>query len=319
MSELKNLEPGAVKDRLSLIFDMAGSVSCPVPGCTSIATFSRWGDMRGHFLDSTTHKRDYFKAYERKAHKPFSEPSGPGFNHGVCCLMLALFEQPTSLEALALATPSRKPKTTYLDTLMEASEAIQRPKKVRPRQEQQELPTVTSEAPDEAPAVKENIDSASRMPNQSSLLKLKLQAIQDAERNKTTLEKARSQKSAFSQISEEIRTSDPINKVWRAKAWDHYVDIFHGIPPCFHCRSEEGKQIHHQNPLFHEIILISLNKLGTTAEVVLAEKELGNQTPYDHLLNEVSEYHMVKGKVLAVPYCQSCNQDAEAKRRKGRS
>lgn len=61
-----------------------------------------------------------------------------------------------------------------------------------------------------------------------------------------------------------------------------------------------------------------LNKLGTTADKVLEAKEQGNEVPLQTLLREVAMFHMKEGKVLAVPYCPDCNQDAEMRRKMGK-
>jgi hypothetical protein len=209
--------------------------------------------------------------------------------------MLALIRQPTSVEnILGEKNLSKKGAVRVLEPVASVS---LRPKKTKPVQEQQELlpsvPTPSTAKPEPTTTLFEQVVAES---------------IQ-----------RRSGKSAFSQISEYIRESDEINKTWRGKVLEEYVDMFHGIPPCFHCRSEEGKQIHHQNPLFHEIVLISLNKLGTTAERVIEERDKGNEEPLKSVLQDVFAYHMKPGRVCAVPYCQGCNQDAEVKRKKGRA
>jgi hypothetical protein len=61
-----------------------------------------------------------------------------------------------------------------------------------------------------------------------------------------------------------------------------------------------------------------LNKLGTTADKVLEAKEQGNEVALQTLLREVVAFHMKEGKVLAVPYCSDCNQDAEMRRKMGK-
>lgn len=284
---------------LSEFVDKNGTVSCPVPGCESKTTYKRWGDMRAHFLDETTHKRDYFNWFLESEKTPFCDTRGAGFNHGLNSLLLALLTQPTPIPQ-----PSqKKPQNVSI-----------RPKKVKPIQEQRELAALIStgqKAVGEvlepvAPEVPAVIEPPRLMgPSPSDFSK----GIEDFVANK---------KQSFSILSEYIRQSDEINKVWRVKLLEKYVDMFHGIPPCFHCRVEEGKQIHHQNPLFHEIVLISLNKLGTTAEKVLDEQYKGNEAPLQSVLQDVFKYHMEEGKVCAVPYCQGCNQDAENKRKRGK-
>jgi hypothetical protein len=299
MSEIRDMDRKDVIDELSMHTDMNGGIRCPVPGCTCTTVFKRWGDMRGHFLDSSTHKKDYFKAYLAKQKEPFCDPSGPEFNHGINSLMLALIRQPTALKDMGGEKASRS-KATTPSVEPAPVEAPARPKRARPVQEQQSLLP-------EAPKAQEPV----QVPSQNLLEQVREEAKATPSRT--------GGKGAFSQVSEYIRDSDEINKVWRGKVWDEYVDMFHGIPPCFHCRSEEGKQIHHQNPLFHEIILLSLNKQGTTAEMIIEERDKGNQAPLNNLLQEVFAYHMKQGKVCAVPYCAGCNQDAEIKRRRGKA
>jgi hypothetical protein len=299
MCEVRDLERKEVIDELSMATDMNNGIKCPVPECGCTTSFKRWGDMRGHFLDDSSHKRDFFKAFIDKMKEPFCDSSGPGFNHGINSLMLALIRQPTNPSELNKETvkKGKAPET--------AIEAPVRPKKVRPVQEQQSLGYANSTP---AEASEESFEGQS------------LHDLTLFEKVRTEMgAKRSSNRSPFSQISELIRDSEEINKVWRGKVWDDYVDMFHGIPPCFHCRSEEGKQIHHQNPLFHEIILVSLNKLGTTAESIVDGIDKGNKEPYNQLLQEVFAFHMKAGKVCAVPYCQECNQDAEVKRKRGRA
>lgn len=292
MCEVRDMERKEVVDGLSMLTDMHGGVRCPVPECGCKTVFKRWGDMRGHFLDDSSHKRDFFKAFIDKMKEPFCDSSGPGFNHGINSLMLALLKQPTNPGDLNKEKKGQAPEVVVV--------APRKPKGARPVQEQQNLFNAPTE-PVEA----------------SEVPKTLFEELREAALN--PFKAAASRRSAFSRISELIRDSEEINKTWRGKVWDDYVDMFHGIPPCFHCRSEEGKQIHHQNPLFHEIILVSLNKLGTTAEVIVEALDGGNRTPYEQLLAEVFAFHMKNGKVCAVPYCQGCNQDAEIKRRKGKA
>jgi hypothetical protein len=294
MCEIRDLERKEVVEELSMATDMNNGIRCPVPDCDCMTVFKRWGDMRGHFLDDSTHKKDYFRAFLDRMHEPFCDSSGPGFNHGVNSLMLALIRQPTSVDDLLGEKSSSKKGAVKVIEPVSVPSA--RPKKTRPVQEQQELlpsvPTPSTSLPEPTTTLFEQV------------------AAEATQR--------RSGKSAFSQISEYIRDSDEINKTWRGKVLEEYVDMFHGMPPCFHCRSEEGKQIHHQNPLFHEIVLISLNKLGTTADRVIEERDKGNEEPLKSVLHDVFAYHMKPGRVCAVPYCQGCNQDAEIKRKKGK-
>jgi hypothetical protein len=291
LQEVRELEKNEVIDQLSEATDMNNGIRCPVVGCSCKTVFKRWGDMRGHFLDNTTHKKDFFRIYMEKTNEPFCDLRGAGFNHGVNSLMLALIRQPTSVEEF---TNEGNKKTSAKNT---EPAATTKSKKARPILEQQIL-GYTVQEPIEAP------------PEATVTL---FKQVQEEAQTRTT-----SNRSSFSRVSEMIRESDEINKVWRGKVLEEYVDMFHGIPPCFHCRSEEGKQIHHQNPLFHEIVLISLNKLGTTAERVIEEREKGDEGPLKAVLQDVFAYHMKPGRVCAVPYCQGCNQDAEIKRRKGR-
>lgn len=288
MQEIRELEKNDVIDQLSEASDMNNGIRCPVVGCSSKTIFKRWGDMRGHFLDNSTHKKDFFRIYMEKTNEPFCDLRGAGFNHGVNSLMLALIRQPISVEEFS-EEGAKKTQARNIDTA-----GPTKPKKARPVLEQQSLGYTTQEPAEVTPEAPATL----------------FKQMQEESRVKTG-----SNKSPFSRISEMIRESDEINKVWRGKVLEEYVDMFHGIPPCFHCRSEEGKQIHHQNPLFHEIVLISLNKLGTTAEKVVEEKDKGNEGPLNAVLQDVFAYHMKPGRVCAVPYCQSCNKDAEMKRR----
>lgn len=282
MIEQRNRPPQDVKNDLDAYFYNGSGTKCPVPGCACTITFLRWGPLWDHFLDAG-HKKDFFSVYAQKFHRSFCDPSGEGFKQGVRALMLAMLTQPTSLVSLQATIAKRK----------QAKEtASERPKKTRPVQEQQLLL-----AEDKEP-LGDSIESVGAV----------IKAI--------TVPQFSSKKSAFSQLSELIRDEEKINVQWRGQEYAKYVRMFHGIPPCFHCRSAEGKQIHHQNPLFHEIILISLNKMATTAEEVMRDGKDGER--YQALLQEVVNYHNEYGAVLAVPYCQECNQDAEAKRRKSR-
>lgn len=308
MAETRDLSRKDVVDELSLLTDMNGGVRCPVPECGCRTIFKRWGDMRGHFLDDSTHKRDFFSAFLEKMHEPYCDTSGPGFNHGINSLMLALLKQPTNpSDVVGKKTP--KVSAPELVTV-----PARKPKAPRPLREQQNLFAAPAEATEATPP-------RLRGPSPSDFSQMedvKAPTLFEQVRQEAA-NAPKSRRSAFSQLSELIRDSDEINKTWRGKVWDDYVDMFHGIPPCFHCRSEEGKQIHHQNPLFHEIILVSLNKLGTTAETVAEALDKGNKAPYEQLLQEVFSFHMKAGKVCAVPYCQGCNQDAEIKRRRGKA
>lgn len=308
MCQIRDLTPQEVVDELSMITDMNNGIRCPVPDCVCQTIFKRWGDMRSHFLDDSNHKKDYFHAYLNKTHEPFCDLRGSGFNHGVNSLMLALIRQPTSVEnILGEKNLSKKGAVRVLEPVASVS---LRSKKTKPVQEQQELANLNSTGQKVfgevlepvAPAVIEPPRLMGPSPSDFSQIK----------------EIVAAKKQPFSVLSEYIRQSDEINKTWRGKVLEEYVDMFHGIPPCFHCRSEEGKQIHHQNPLFHEIVLISLNKLGTTAERVIEERDKGNEEPLKSVLHDVFAYHMKPGRVCAVPYCQGCNQDAEIKRKKGR-
>lgn len=238
--------------------------------------------MRGHFLDSSTHKRDFFRIFLEKTNEPFCDLRGPGFNHGINCLMLALLQQPT--------TPEEFESEGKKETVKTSTAAPTRAKKVRPVLEQQKLGYEKAEAVETTPEATTEVAASVR----------------------------KSERSAFSEISEMIRDSDGINKIWRGNVFSKFVEMFHGIPPCFHCRVEEGKQIHHQNPLFHEIVLINLNKLATTAEEVLEQKNKGNNEPFEKLSSGVFTYHLAPNAVLAVPYCQNCNRDAELKRKRGK-
>lgn len=295
MTEQRNRKEEEVRNDLDAFFSKNSSgVRCPVPGCPCTLTFLRWGPLWDHFLDDG-HKRDFFKVYEQKYHRPFCGTSGPEFKHGVRSLILAMLLQPTSLVSLQASLVRRKKPSPA---------ALLKPKKERPIQEQQVLlgtPEKAPEAPVEPPA-----------PTPTPVL------------DRVVMHTVAPEKNAFSRLSELIRESPEINIQWRGQVYSKYVQMFHGIPPCFHCRAAEGKQVHHQNPLFHEIILIALNKLATTAEEVMRDYDQPREIfdsgsrLYNSILQEVVEYHNQEGWVLAVPYCQECNQDAEAKRRKGR-
>ena len=279
MEETQEMTKDEVVEELSMLTFNNKGIQCPVPNCANKTKFVRWGDLREHFLDTSTHKKDYFEVYFKSQNQPFCDSRGAGFNHGLNSLILSLVKNPVAINQLTPSQPAIKGIAT----------PSARPKRARPLQEQQSLPEVT-----ESPAI------ACKDPLR-----------EDKASAQTKFKDPNMGKSPFARLSEQIRDSDQINKIWRAKVWDEYVDMFHGIPPCFHCRAEEGKQIHHQNPLFHEIILMTLNKLGTTAEMVVSNTDLYNQ-----VLIEVFAFHMKTGKVCAVPYCQGCNQDAEMKRKR---
>lgn len=297
MTEQRNRNESEVKADLDAMFSSGTSRTCPVPGCACTTKFTRWGALWDHFLDSN-HKRDFFKAYEQKYHRQFCDSSGEGFKHGVRALMLAMFLQPTSLVSLQAALVRRKKPIM---------EALGRVKKARPVQEQQTLL-----AEPETPADVRTAPVESSEEPVHTVLAFEKAAPWTAPK-----------KSAFAHLSEIIRDSKEINVEWRGAVYSKYVQMFHGIPPCFHCRAAEGKQIHHQNPLFHEIILIALNRWATTADEVMKDYESVDPSTntnglFRRVLLEVVNYHNQDGWVLAVPYCQECNQDAEAKRRKGR-
>lgn len=124
--------------------------------------------------------------------------------------------------------------------------------------------------------------------------------------------------SPFKELCDIVRNSDEINKKWRGKTWDSFVEIFHGIPPCLHCHKSEANTIHHQHPLFHEIVLIQLKKLNTTAEQILApsSKKGEKEKRIKSIIKEVYDFHMKLGRVLAAPYCTNCNVHAEQVREK---
>jgi len=301
MNELKGKTGIDLREELCRIFDSQKptGIPCPVPGCTHTKSFVSWGELYDHFLDGG-HKRDFFNLYRERYHRPYSPASGLEFKYGVMALMLAQIMQPTSVDDASKVIRTRKPKPKK--TTAELIEGIpQRPKRVKRTEVQVSLPglqeasegTVGEKAehgPAEIPVVVESTSaSVAVLPHRNT--------------------------GAFHKVAEFIRNSDEINLVWRGKVLEMYIEMFHGIPPCFHCRSAEGKQIHHQNPLFHEIVLLMLSKLGTTAEKVWEAKEQGNEIPLQTVLKEVTAYHMKEGRVLAVPYCSDCNQDAELKRR----
>lgn len=298
MVEVRDSSPDQVKEELSMEFGMSGSKGCPVPGCGSINTYSRWGDLYDHFLD-TSHKRDYFNAFFEARHEPFGATRGPEFTHGVRSLMLALFQQPTALASLLKAKPVPV-ATTSTDAI--------RAKRAKPVQEQQSFDKMKAVL---KAAVSLPEAEAEERTTKSLYETMKNQAVEKEENPA----KGRSGKSNFSRLSEIVRDSDEINKIWRGEVWDKYVEQFHGFPPCFHCRETEANQIHHQNPLFSEIVLLSLKKLDLTADQVMEKEDSQDKSAVGQVIKEVFEFHMKPGRVCAVPYCKGCNQDAEIKRR----
>jgi hypothetical protein len=274
MCSVRDLDYEEICDELSIIFDNSPQgVKCPVPGCPTTTNFKRWGDLRGHFLDGSTHKKDYFKYFEANMNEAYCPRVGPGFNHGLNALMLSLFKKPTNITGKSV-TPVKKevkakPNVASFTNLVKGE---------------------SGELFADIEANEEKVEIIADEPAPEELYA----------------------KNAFSQLSAHIRDSKELNESWRGPTWGSFVETFHGIPPCFHCRVKEGKQLHHQNPLFHEIILVELNKLGITANQVLDE----NLT--DKLLDRVVTYHLKPGNVYAVPYCAECNRDAETKRRRGK-
>lgn len=292
MTEVRAKTPEDLKSDLDMHFGLSGSLACPVPGCSCLSSFTRWGEMFDHFVNNG-HHREYFNAYQKKYHRAFSSWSGPNFKYGVQALILALLLQPTTLEQAMASSSTRKAKTASTKVAVPTSVVkvgevgvVLRPKKIK----------------------KAEGDLFGSKPTESTVEEPEV--FIPAEPPRTV------RKSAFSQLSELIRNSKEISIVWRGSVMDKFIDIFHGIPPCLHCRAEEGKQIQHQDPLFHEIVLLALNKHATLADVVMEKKTQGDETPFQTILKEVFDYHMKEGRVLAVPYCQGCNMDAEAKRRK---
>lgn len=314
MNEVKAKTPFEIQNELCNFFDSQrpAGMHCPVPGCTHSDKFYRWGDLYNHFVDGT-HKKDFYNLYRDKYHRPYGAGGGAEFKYGVMALMLAQLKQPTSLETASKVTPTRKTTTktitkTTTKTVEELVAGIPlRPKKSKKPEAQVSLLNLP-EAPTEAPKV--TVEPVVVPPETAAPVVVE----SEPEAPVTT----RRNSGAFQKVAEVIRNSDEINLIWRGKMLDHFIEMFHGIPPCFHCRSAEGKQIHHQNPLFHEIVLLMLNKLGTTADKVWEAKEQGNETPLQAVLQEVAAFHMKEGRVLAVPYCPDCNQDAEMKRRAGK-
>jgi hypothetical protein len=225
--------------------------------------------------------------------------------------MLAMFLQPTSLTAMHAASVRRSKPTA--STNLKA-------KRIRPIEEQQVLldePKMAADLPFELKKmfVPTPTGHDAEFDNTPSETKERIEFKKVAESASSN------KKSSFARLSDILRESSEINVEWRGKVYSNYVKLFHGIPPCFHCRSAEGKQIHHQNPLFHEIILIALNKWATTAEEVMKdydsmEASTGTSGLFRRVLAEVVDYHNQEGWVLAVPYCQECNQDAETKRKR---
>lgn len=303
MNEVKTKNPIDVRHELCQFFDSVrpqGKV-CPVPGCSETKNFISWGDLYDHFVDGT-HKTDFYNLYRDKYHRSYGASGGIEFKHGVMALMLAQLRQPTSLEDASKNTPTRK-TATKTTTTPSGELATSLPLRSRkPKKAEVQVPLLTP-----LEVLKPTVEFLTAVTNSAVSIG----------RNEPDAPNRRNL-GAFHKVAEIIRNSDEINLVWRGKMLDHFIELFHGIPPCFHCRSAEGKQIHHQNPLFHEIILLMLNKLGTTADKILEAKEQGNETLLQTLLREVAAFHMKEGKVLAVPYCSDCNQDAEAKRRENR-
>lgn len=312
MDECRDKAGKELNESLGMLFDMApGGLTCPAPGCQFTQKFTRWGDLYDHFLDKSTHKRDYFQFYLDKRNEPFCGNRGQEFKDGVKALMLALLQTPTALPS-KVKLPPKKSSTPIIEAV--SAVTPERPRRVKPLQEQQtmlgEVPTPT-----------QPLQKASEPPMQT----LYMQVAEQAKYSPETVEAMRYSppkshgKKPFTKVCELIRDSDEISKVWRGKVWDEYVEMFHGFAPCFHCRVEEATQIHHQNPLFHEIVLLSLKKLGISAEKIVEDLE-GKEitTSLKTITQEVYEFHMKQGRVCAVPYCRNCNMDAETKRRRGR-
>ena len=314
MNEVKTKTPFEIQTELCKFFEAQrpAGMRCPVPGCTHSGKFYRWGDLHTHFVNDT-HKKDFYSLYRDKYHRPYGAGGGDEFKYGVMALMLAQLKQPTSLEDAARLAPTRKTTTTTTTkvttkTVEELVAGIPlRSKKSKKTEVQVPLPNLP-EAPAEASEFTVTLAPAPPETAAPMVVESEPEASTQTRRNS----------GAFHKVAEIIRNSDEINLVWRGKMLEHFIEVFHGIPPCFHCRSAEGKQIHHQNPLFHEIVLLMLNKLGTTADKVLEAKEQGNEVALQTLLREVVAFHMKEGKVLAVPYCSDCNQDAEMRRKMGK-
>lgn len=302
MDECRDKNKVDLNVALGMSFDMAGGHVCPVPGCQFTQKFARWGDLYDHFLDKSTHKRDYFQYYLDKRNEPFCGARGQEFNHGVKALILALIQCPTAIPAKTKSSSGKKNSTPLIETI--PSVAPERARRVKPLQEQQSM-------------------LGDVLPSSPAVQTLLMQVTEQAKYSPETLAHFASPKPSgkrpFTKVCELIRESDPISKTWRGKVWDEYVEMFHGFPPCFHCRVEEATQIHHQNPLFHEIVLLSLKKLGLQAEKIIEDME-GKEilTGLSAITQEVYEFHMKPGRVCAVPYCRNCNMDAETKRRRGK-
>lgn len=291
MTEIKAKDPNDLKSELDMHFGLSGGLACPVPGCGDVTFFSRWGDLLAHFID-TGHHRDYFNAYQKKYHRAFSAWEGPTFKYGIQALMLAMMEQPTTLDQALASSKKTKSATPKLELPVKTTKVGELQVALRAKKTKKLETSLFGDETIEPPVVQA------------------VQPVQPTEPVRTL------RKSAFSQLSELIRNSKEISIVWRGSVMDKFIDIFHGIPPCLHCRSAEGKQIQHQDPLFHEIVLLALNKHMTQADVVMAAKAKGDENLFQTILKEVFDYHMKEGRVLAVPYCQGCNFDAETKRRK---
>jgi len=293
MNDNQAKDPAEVRRELNSLFNKPGGLSCPVPGCQNSKTFTSWGQLFDHFMDDG-HKRDYFNVYQRKYHRPFGKNYGPEFKFGVMALLLSVIQKPTT-PATALATgPTKKTKQTAVIGKHTVVLRSNQEKEVIspflfPKEE-----AIEEDPEEEDSGEEETIGEITQM-------------------NKNRMS------AAFANLSNYIRNTKEISVVWRGKVMDSYIDIFHGNPPCLHCLRAEGKQIHHQSPLFHQIVLFALNKLGTTAEKVLDASAQKNETPRQQVLKEVFDYHMKKGFVLAAPYCHRCNQDAEAQRQAGKT
>lgn len=319
MNDVKHRPKTELHKELQQFFNQTTGKICPVPGCACPTSFRSWGNLFDHFVDGT-HKKEFFALYRDKYHRPYGEEKGSDFKFGVMALMIAQFLQPTSPEDAKVEAQRKTTKGFQPATITETPIITNLPIRIKKNKTQPDSQisfhgpfgnTTPTDAFPDNPAITHGKAPVS--------LSVAVAASGEGRVGSVEEEGKKAYPGAFSKVAEFIRNSDEINLVWRGKMLESYIEMFHGIPPCFHCRSAEGKQIHHQNPLFHEVVLLMLNKLGTTADKVWEAKENDDPNPLLKMLKEVADYHMKEGKVLAVPYCQACNQDAEAKRRRGKS
>lgn len=299
MSHYRSQDPDDAEAALAAIFaDNDGAVRCPVPGCEELTFFSRWQTLWDHFQQE--HKKDFYAAFKRKYHRHFSEHNGHSLTQGIKALMLASFDRPTSAEAVS--KESLKPKPKIAPTLAELTERFVN---ASPAARQQKLPEIISSSSKEHSEKNTNTTSSNlstRDNNMTAPITTSKSYYNDNH-------------GAFRTLSTKIRKDPKMDIEWRGRELEKFTKIFHGMPPCFHCNARVGNQIHHQHPLFFNIIVIALNQQSTTAEAVIKDYAEGNTVLFDRVLKNVYDYHMEEGRVITAPYCRDCNQDAEHKRR----